>query len=290
MSFAKWWLLMCVLVVTPAWAQIPLNSVKVVGSDPAILKFPVSATFDVYGIVPGTQTIRTTGTDRWPAVAIDETGNPVQSGTLWVFLNVNGQWYATGAERLRPNQLNGTKPQGSPTNLIGDGWLYDVNRWGPMAHYNPAPGEHVGLMVVAGSTRSDNQTPVKERTNVIEVLWPGANGANPVTVVWSEGSEPLPDPTPVPTPPPSPPVPPSDDLASIRAKLEQISTQLQGIGDIKIDLIRIEGEVKDIGTSLEAHRTASRSLRDQVFGFLKNSKTIAVVVGILAGKFVIPGS
>lgn len=165
-------------------SQIPLALVQVVGSDPAILTLKPTATFESFSLVPGTMTIRTSGTEAWPAVAIEAGGEPAQAGTLWVFLKIDGQWYATGAERLRPSQLNGGKPEadapGAIGTLIGEGWLYDAGRWGPMAGYNPDPGETVGLMVVAGSTRSDNNTPLKARTNIIAVEWPGLAGAAPV--------------------------------------------------------------------------------------------------------------
>ena len=233
-------LLMC-LASSRALAQppsSPVSQVRVVGSSPAVLGFPATATFDAFGLVPGSMTIRTSGTGHWPAVAIESGGAPVQSGTLWVFLNIGGQWYATGAERLRPTQVNGGKPEGSPTDLIGAGWLYDVNRWGPMANYNPAAGEIVGVMVAAGSTRSDNNTPVKERTNILAIHWPGAAGANPATVVWSEGETPLPDPPVPPTPPVPPPVvppvspptvelPPTIDLAAVMKKVDALALQLK---------------------------------------------------------------
>lgn len=268
-----WLVLVGWLIAIPATAQsIPVSQVKVVGSSAAVLGFPATATFDSFSLVPGTMTIRTSGTAIWPAVAIEPNGAPVQSGTLWVFLHIGGQWYATGAERLRPTQLNGGKPEGSPTDLIGAGWLYDVNRWGPMAGYNPAPGEIVGVMVVAGSTRSDNQTPVKERTNILAIKWPNASGANPVTVVWSEGETPLPDPpTPLPTPvpptPPSPTPPPSDSDT----------------------LVRIEHKIDNIATSLEEHRVATRNFADKVVSFLKDPRTILTAAGVVAGWFAAPG-
>lgn len=176
-------------------AQIPVASVKVIGSDPAVLKFDRSSTLETFGIVPGTMNIATSNTAHWPSVGegVDPNDRDGQAGTLWIFLNINGQWHATGAERLRKYQLNGNKPEADPAQgglatLVGEGWLYDVNRWREMTGYNPQPGEHVGFMVAAGSTRSDNNTPVKQRTNIIEVVWPDARGANPMRVVWNEAN------------------------------------------------------------------------------------------------------
>ncbi len=90
------------LVAAPSQAQIPLASVKVVGSNPAVLNYPTTASLDSFGVARGQMTIHTTGTETWPAVAIEPGGEPAQSGTLWVFLRIGDQWYATGAERLRP--------------------------------------------------------------------------------------------------------------------------------------------------------------------------------------------
>jgi hypothetical protein len=170
--------------VTPPSGLPEINSRNFVvyGSDPACLDFPATAVFNSFGFVPGAMTIHTTGTDNWPMVDIDGTG-PSQAATLWVLENIGGIWYATGAERLRPEQLNGDKPEGNPSTAIGVDWLYDPSRWGPMAGYNPRPGEIVGLICVAGSTRSDNQTPINARTSPLWVYWPGPYGSNPVDLV-----------------------------------------------------------------------------------------------------------
>src|SRR4029077_20179012 len=138
--------------------------------------------FHSFGIEPGVMTIQTTGADHWPMVDIDGTG-PSQAATLWVLELIEGVWYATGAERLRPEQLHGDKPETGPATVIGTDWLYDVARWGPMAGVNPRPGAIVGLLCIAGSTRSDDQTPINARTNPLWVYWPSAAGANPCDAV-----------------------------------------------------------------------------------------------------------
>lgn len=151
-----------------------LADVQVIGS-PDVRSFPVRATFEAIGINDDHISIASSGTGYWPAVSIDG-GDPVQSATLWVFVRINGTWYATGAERLRPTQLNGDKPDGPPSTLIGNGWLYDGGRWGGLAGYNPKPGELVGMMLVAGSTRSDDNCPVKERSDIVFFAWPDDRG------------------------------------------------------------------------------------------------------------------
>lgn len=173
----------------PPATGLPIISSKnfvVYGSNPACLDFPATGVFHAFGFMPGFMTIQTTGTEHWPMVDIDGNG-PSQSGTLWVLESINGLWHATGAERLRPEQLNGDKPEGSPATAIGEDWLYDPMRWGPMAGVNPRPGEIVGLLVVAGSTRSDDQTPLNARTNPLWVHWPSSAGANPCDRVTDAG-------------------------------------------------------------------------------------------------------
>ena len=61
-------LLMCLVAYSRAWAQtpsIPVSQVKVVGSSATVLGFPATAQFDSFGLVPGTMTIRTSGTAHW---------------------------------------------------------------------------------------------------------------------------------------------------------------------------------------------------------------------------------
>lgn len=218
--------------------MIDLNAVHALGGAEFALQFPPRARLASFGIVPNAMTIRTEGTDAWTPVVLDADGT-TQLATLWIFLKINGQWCAAGAERLRPSQVNGVKPVAEPgagglSTLVGNGWLYDANRWHEMAGYNPKPGEAVGVCVVAGSTRSDDRTPTRERTQVVVVEWPGEAGANPMRVLWEEGqagSEPTPAPEPVPAsqPPagepaaPSAYVPPSLDLSPLLEALTRIA-------------------------------------------------------------------
>jgi hypothetical protein len=85
-----------------------------------------------------------------------------------VFFRINGQWYATGGERWRPGQTD--KALSAPSD-IGRGWFYKAN-WAPTTGYVPRPGETVGFMVVAGSTRADSRTPVRERSSILLIPFP----------------------------------------------------------------------------------------------------------------------
>jgi hypothetical protein len=120
------------------------------------------------GFSPGNIHLDHTRRCQWPPVVIAPDGT-TQEATLWVFFFINGRWYGTGAERWRPCQTD--KALHAPSQ-IGPGWLYDPNRWGPMTGYVPRPGEMVGFMVAAGSTRSDANAPVAERSAVVMIPFP----------------------------------------------------------------------------------------------------------------------
>lgn len=54
-------------------------------------------------------------------------------------------------------------------------------------------------------------------------------------------------------------------------------------------LTRIETKVDALAVSLEEHRAASRSLVSRALGFARDPRTITMVLGILAGRYVVPG-
>jgi hypothetical protein len=226
------------------------SGVRVIGSPADALELSTEGiTLDSIAFTGQSMEIRSRGTEGWPAIPIDETGNPVQAATLWVFLKIVGVWYATGAERLRPNQLNGSKPEGSPHNLIGDGWLYDPNRWDVMAKYNPVDGEEVGFMLVSGSTRSDDRMTVKQRSPVIVVNWRTHGSPEPLTVVWRDAwftgapndgqarrrRSPSVPPVVVPPAEPPPAIPPvsveDPRLARLEADVTQLSRTVKALQD-----------------------------------------------------------
>ena len=203
--------------------MIPLEQVKIIGSAPEIMTWPATGRLTHFGVVPNRMTIQTTGTDNWPSISPDPHDRDGQAGTLGIFLNIDGQWCLTGAERLRKYQLNGNKPvadpaQGGLSTLVGQGWLFDAARWPMMAGHNPQPGEHVGFVVFAGSVRSDHTVTVRERTQVIETVWPPASGADPFEIVWEEG-EPL----------PRPPLSPKEDLKAILEAIEALRAEIKAL-------------------------------------------------------------
>lgn len=212
--------------------MIDLKSVVVLNGNPQVFGLPVTASLDRIGLVPGTMTIASTGTANWPPVSIEGKEGPEddQAATLWVLLPFGGAWYAAGAERLRPSQLNGTKPEAQPQyggleTLIGDGWFGKHDP--PLKNARLTVGQLVGFMLVPGSTRHDTRISFQGRSNILVVKWPDAYGANPMEEVWREGQTVVVPPPVITTPTP---VPGEDeryikltaDMIAVKARLTEI--------------------------------------------------------------------
>jgi hypothetical protein len=142
-----------------------LNAVRFVGGSPDIRGWAVTSEITSLVFSPGTIHIDHTKRGQWPSVDI---GGALQEATIFIFENINGVWYGTGGERLRPGQTD--KGLGNPSE-IANGWFYSPY-WAPLSGNVPRPGEVVGFMVVAGSTRADNNAPVHERTGVVLIPFP----------------------------------------------------------------------------------------------------------------------
>jgi hypothetical protein len=142
------------------------SSVTIIGGSPDVRGWPITSTLTGLRFGGGKIFIDHTKRGQWPGVDI---GGALQDSTIWVLFNINGRWYATGGERLRPSQ---TEKDLSEPSQIGPGWLYAQDRWGVMAGYVPRPGELVGFMITAGSTRADDNAPIKERTGVVLIPFP----------------------------------------------------------------------------------------------------------------------
>lgn len=147
-----------------------LGGVTIVGGSPDVSGWAATSRITSLRFSPGNIHLEHTKLGQWPGVDI---GGALQESTLWVFFKINGRWYATGAERWRPGQTD--KALSAPS-AITNGWFYNAT-WAPMDTYYPRPGEQVGFMVVAGSTRADTRAPVQERSNILMVPFP-ADGVN----------------------------------------------------------------------------------------------------------------
>ena len=91
---------------------------------------------------------------------------PVVDGVnanCWVFVKLNGQWYAATFEWLRRGQT--AKPKG-----VLDGSMGDHIKVSPLSSWRPKKGERIGIMV-SGLARTQMRS-VRERSNVYMVTWP----------------------------------------------------------------------------------------------------------------------
>ncbi len=132
------------------------------------------------------------GPGSWPDVT-----PPGWSGSLEYTLGfaelINGQWYASAAIQFwRGLPASGGNVATDVVTMgqcaafgygsscqVAKNWYYD-GRWGPLATYQPATGEIIGVFVVAGNVRGvtdGSQSPVQERSNVVLVAMPDINGA-----------------------------------------------------------------------------------------------------------------
>jgi len=157
-----------------AWSKV-----RIVGGSPDVRSWPITASITSLSMGNGTFHVDYTKRCQWPGVDI---GGALQEATIWMFEKIGGQWYGTGAERLRPCQAD--KGLGRPSD-IATGWFYGP-QWAPMTGYVPARGETVGFMVVAGSTRADSNAPARERTGVVLLPWPGDGGGSWPPFLWKE--------------------------------------------------------------------------------------------------------
>lgn len=247
--------------------MIVMDQVRVDGAWATdVCAWPVTAQLSSVGVWQQGLSIHTEGTDSWGKVDIagKDSADDDQRATLWVGLRVDGQWWITGAERLRPAQLNGVKPMGDPSIpdtlavLIGQGWLYDRNRWPRLGGRNPQPGDPVAVMVVSGSTRSDETYAtvggrmVRERTQLMVIAWPDRSGANPCRVLWTE-SDPGPIQSPVPPlqPDASVPMPVAASTIAAVASLEM------SVRALATDVDAIKGKVQQIEPVLLDSTTAA---------------------------------
>jgi hypothetical protein len=111
------------------------------------------------------------GPGSWPDVAFMTPGENLQY-TLWIVLNINGRWYASGCIQF----WRGLDRSGGPPSQYAQNWYYDPSRWAPMTGHQPQPGEQVGFFVTAGDARNNGRAIVHERSNVVVVPFPGDGG------------------------------------------------------------------------------------------------------------------
>ena len=134
------------------WHPEITGTVKFLHTD--VSSWPVTASLNAS--VGGTINMPYSKAKVWPSVD-GVNANP------WVFVNLNGQWYAATFEWLRQGQTS--KPKG-----VLDGSMGDHIKVPPLNRWRPRSGERIGLMV-SGLARTKMRN-VQERSNVSMVTWP----------------------------------------------------------------------------------------------------------------------
>jgi hypothetical protein len=160
-----------------------------------------------------------------------------QQATFWVLAQIGGQWVAAGMERLRPNQQD--KPEGSERSGFIAGFVEGRN-FGPFNGHTFQQGERIGVMVVQGDTRLNNNAPLRERSLVVEMAFPPSG-----EILWEEGQVEtvLPPQVPITTLQPASPAPAPldmqavlDELKAIKATLANVATK-DDIRDVRNEFI-----------------------------------------------------
>jgi hypothetical protein len=149
-----------------------LNSPADVASwtaDAAITKLDINA--DGFSV----EFTKQDGPGRWTDITTPGWDGALQY-TLWMVESIGGRWYASGPIEY----WYGLERSGGSPSKVYDNWFYAADRWGPMACHQPRVGETVGFLVTHGDARNNGNGshPSKERSNVVFVKYPGAEGGS----------------------------------------------------------------------------------------------------------------
>jgi len=230
--------------------MIPIDRIQPINGPSDVFTFPATAEISELAFRPGSLRIVHSRQGLWPPVSIDNkpTADDDQEATLWVILQIDGNWVGAGMERLRPRQTDKPEPD-NPLAFISE-WVSGRN-FGPFNGHVINTGDPIGFMVVAGSTRLGALFTVKERSKVIEMVYPPAGAS----AVWVEGQPEAPaqEPQqPVETPQAHPPKKPRDkhpdaapgadlDLSKLATKADVDAAKAEILA--RID--KLESGVKD---------------------------------------------
>lgn len=255
-----------VLLLLPALvraqAQINPATVHVVNS-PNVLTWPATTRIDRIEVTEGGLRVAFDRCDAWPHVTPPGWQGPL-THTLWLFLEIGGEWYASGIIQFWAcEQFNGGAIFSD--DQIARNWVYDA-RWSSMVRHQPAPGERIGFMVSAGNARGQDDHVVRERSDIVEIAMPsGPRAYPPFLATESFGPAPLPTPTPVPIPVPTPaPIPSWDPTlqTSITAAAQLAAAQLAAA---KAEILTaLDADTKAVRQDVAEFRAAVRSKWQQV--------------------------
>jgi hypothetical protein len=150
---------------------INLNSVIIHNSPSDVARWPVTTTLSRLDLMPSGAHVVFDKQSSWPEVVPPGWSGGLQY-TLWIVLNINGQWHASGCIEY----WRGLYENGGPVSQYAINWYFDPIRWAPMTGHQPAPGEQVGFLVTSGDARNNGPSSVRERSNVVVVTFPDAGG------------------------------------------------------------------------------------------------------------------
>ena len=150
---------------------INLNSAIIHNSPADVASWPVTTSLSRLDLMPSGAHVVFDKQSSWPEVVPPGWDGGLQY-TLWIVLNINGQWHASGCIEY----WRGLYENGGPVNQYALNWYFDPIRWGPMTGHQPAPGEQVGFLVTSGDARNNGPSSVRERSNVVMVSFPSAAG------------------------------------------------------------------------------------------------------------------
>ncbi len=150
---------------------INLNSVIIHNSPTDVPSWPATASLSRLDLMPSGAHVEFSKQNSWPEVVPPGWSGGIQY-TLWIVINVNGQWHASGCIEY----WRGLYENGGPVSQYAMNWYFDPIRWGAMTGHQPAPGEQVGFLVTSGDQRNNGPNSVKERSNVVMVAFPSAAG------------------------------------------------------------------------------------------------------------------
>jgi hypothetical protein len=150
---------------------INLNTAFIHNSPGDVARWPVTTSLSRLDLMPSGAHVVFDKQSSWPEVTPPGWAGGLQY-TLWIVLNINGQWHASGCIEY----WRGLYENGGPVSQYAMNWYFDPIRWAPMTGHQPAPGEQVGFLVTAGDARNNGPSSVKERSNVVMVAFPSSAG------------------------------------------------------------------------------------------------------------------
>jgi hypothetical protein len=257
--------------------MIPLSEVRILNTPVNVLDFPATSTITELAWMPGNLHLRHSQETNPAWTVLFET--TTQHATLWVIAvdPTSGEWVAAGVERIRPGQID--KPEGdNPTDFLLH-WV-EGRPFGPFNNRAFAPGETIGVFLVAGNSRLAGDFHARERTHVVEVAIPPAAGARWPPFVWVEGQDltpPPPTPHPIDQPsqkdaPPAAPADPNPPFPDLVTILEQRHYAVMGeclairnqIAALQKTIATAGGAFSDQGRRFEAGLKAVKTIAAQL--------------------------